>query len=214
MVDPVTIISIISGLVAASNSGASMAKVFIEILEKKGSRRKLNTEASNALAGISSMIGKSIPVFDGSDYEIWSKMMKALLISHNLWDLVEEGYKEKGRRAKALKKDREMDSLALLIILQAVNKSVRRCTIHANTSKDAWDAIQNKFQDNSWKSYLRDFIVGVVGVGILMVAAMGIIGFFVAIFLKHKLITLHRQQVIYYLIVCVSIILAIGIILW
>nr|GMD15283.1 calmodulin-like protein 9 [Ipomoea batatas] len=106
------------------------------------------------------MIGESIPVFDGrnSNYETWSKAMKAFLKSHNLWGLVKEGYKEKGRRATSLKKDREMDSLALLIILQAVDKSVRRSTIHANTSKDTWDAIQNKFPGSSLLGNLKPLI--------------------------------------------------------
>nr|GMD16826.1 calmodulin [Ipomoea batatas] len=63
----------------------------------------------------------SFPVFDGSDYEIWRNMMRALLISHDLWDLVENGYK-----AKAFKKDgKKKDALAMMIILLGVDQSVR-----------------------------------------------------------------------------------------
>ncbi|XP_031127483.1 glycine-rich RNA-binding protein GRP1A-like [Ipomoea triloba] len=82
------------------------------------------------------------PVFDGNEYETWRHMMKALLKSHDLWDLVEKGYK-----AKAFKKDgKKKDALAMMIILLGVDKSVRRCTLNANNSKEAWDAIQNKYQ--------------------------------------------------------------------
>nr|GLL32164.1 uncharacterized protein LOC109160987 isoform X1 [Ipomoea trifida] len=225
MVEPVTIIS---GIVAAANSGVS-------ILEKQGNGRKLNAEAAKTLAEISSMMGKSFPVLNGSNYEIWRKMMKALLISHNLWDVVEEGYREKGRKAK---KDRVLDSMALLIILQAVDQSVLRCTVDANTSKEVWDAIQNKYQDSIWGKFgLGQVILIGVAIGITLLAAIGILGFlaaisaaiYAAISLKEKLITLYReqvirlqqkfitlhgQQVINYRIVCVTIILAIGIILW
>ncbi|XP_019164826.1 PREDICTED: uncharacterized protein LOC109160987 isoform X2 [Ipomoea nil] len=143
MADPVTTIS---GIVVAASSGVSIAKVLIKNLKKlkQGNRRKLSAEGAKALEEISSKIGESFPVFDGSDYEIWSKMMRALLTVHNLWDLVENGYEEIGRNAKALKEDRQWDSMVLFIILQSVHKSVRRCTVHANTSKDAWDAIENQ----------------------------------------------------------------------
>ena len=35
------------------------------------------------------------PVFDGESYDYWSIKMKTLLISQDLWDIVEEGYEVK-----------------------------------------------------------------------------------------------------------------------
>nr|GMD19706.1 calmodulin [Ipomoea batatas] len=128
MADPGT--AIVS-LLGAASSVASIGKVIADIIEKKAQNG--NAEAAKALAAISlfvcvnvgnksSMMGPgSFPVFDGSEYEIWRNMMRALLISHDLWDLVENGYK-----AKAFKKDgKKKDALAMMIILLGVDKSVR-----------------------------------------------------------------------------------------
>ncbi|XP_031099543.1 calmodulin-like protein 2 [Ipomoea triloba] len=138
MADPGT--AIVS-LLGAASSVASIGKIIADIIEKKAQNG--NAEAAKALAAISSMMGPgSFPVFDGSDYEIWRNMMRALLISHDLWDLVENGYK-----AKAFKKDgKKKDALAMMIILLGVDQSVRRCTLNANNSKEAWEAIQIKYQ--------------------------------------------------------------------
>nr|GMD15253.1 calmodulin [Ipomoea batatas] len=138
MADPGT--AIVS-LLGAASSVASIGKVIADIIEKKAQNG--NAEAAKALAAISSMMGPgSFPVFDGCDYEIWRNMMRALLISHDLWDLVENGYK-----AKAFKKDgKKKDALAMMIILLGVDQSVRRCTLNANNSKEAWEAIQIKYQ--------------------------------------------------------------------
>nr|GMD15252.1 calmodulin-like protein 9 [Ipomoea batatas] len=88
---------------------------------------------------------ESFPVFDGNDYETWRNMMKRLLIIYDLWGLVEKGYKAKAFRKSRKKKD----SLAVEIILLAVDDSVRRCTLNANNSKQVWDAIQNKYHQVS-----------------------------------------------------------------
>nr|GMD16822.1 calmodulin-like protein 9 [Ipomoea batatas] len=126
------------------------------------------------------MIPGSIPVFDGNDYETWRHMMKAFLISYDLWDSVENGCD----KAKALKNDRK-DFLAMLLIMQAVDPSIRRYTVYANTSKEAWDAIQNYYlyncQDKSRKSYLTNIIAD-DGIGIARVA-IGIILAAIAIFM-------------------------------
>ncbi|XP_019165003.1 PREDICTED: calmodulin-like protein 9 [Ipomoea nil] len=134
MVDPG---SFIVSLLGAASSVVTIA----DIIEKRAQNG--NAEAAKALADISSMMGPgSFPVFDGSEYEIWRNMMRALLISHGLWDLVENGYK-----AKAFKKDgKKKDAMAMMIILLGVDQSVRRCTLNANNSKEAWDAIQIKYQ--------------------------------------------------------------------
>ncbi|XP_019165002.1 PREDICTED: uncharacterized protein LOC109161105 [Ipomoea nil] len=138
MVDPGTFIV---GLLGAASSTASIGKIIAEIIEKKAQNG--NAEAAKALAKISSMMGPgSFPVFDGSEYRSWRNMMRALLISHGLWDLVENGYK-----AKVFRKDgKKKDAMAMMIILLGVHQSVRRCTHNANNSKEAWDAIQLKYQ--------------------------------------------------------------------
>ena len=34
----------------------------------------------------------SIPIFNGKSYDFWSIQMRTLFMSHDLWELVEEGY--------------------------------------------------------------------------------------------------------------------------
>nr|GMD19707.1 calmodulin-like protein 9 [Ipomoea batatas] len=157
MVDPVTI-TVIASLAAAANSAASFGKIVAEILEKNSkpqNGKELNAEVTKTVAEISSMMGTgSFPVFDGNDYETWRHMMKALLISYDLWDLVENGYK-----AKAFKEDgKKKDALAMMIILLGVDKSVRRCTLNANNSKEAWDAIQNKYQAMKFRNSEKSMV--------------------------------------------------------
>nr|GME11314.1 calmodulin-like protein 9 [Ipomoea batatas]GME11315.1 calmodulin-like protein 9 [Ipomoea batatas] len=141
--DPVSIAGI-AKLVAAGSSALSAGKTIADFIEmKQQKRREQNAEAAKAVAEISSMMGPgSFPVFDGSDYEIWRNMMKALLISHDLWDLVEKGYKANNAFKKDRKKD---DARAMMIILLGVDQSVRRCILNANNSKEVWDAIQTKY---------------------------------------------------------------------
>nr|GLL39545.1 calmodulin-like protein 2 isoform X2 [Ipomoea trifida] len=141
--DPVSIAGI-AKLVAAGSSALSAGKTIADFIEMKQQKRsEQNAEAAKAVAEISSMMGPgSFPVFDGSDYEIWRNMMKALLISHDLWDLVENGYKANNAFKKDRKKD---DARAMMIILLGVDQSVRRCILNANNSKEVWDAIQTKY---------------------------------------------------------------------
>nr|GME16862.1 calmodulin-like protein 9 [Ipomoea batatas] len=143
MVEPVSIfiIVIVAAVAAALKSTAGDVKVVSEISKKKSKAEKQNAEAAKgsaeknskrklkaennpseqnaeAVAEISvpMMIPRSIPVFDGNDYETWRHMMKAYLISYDLWDSVENGCD----KAKALKNDRK-GFLAMLLIMQAVD---------------------------------------------------------------------------------------------
>lgn len=45
---------------------------------------------ANAMASTQPLI----PVFKGEGYQYWSKRMMTLLKSHDLWELVDEGYSE------------------------------------------------------------------------------------------------------------------------
>nr|GMD15251.1 calmodulin-like protein 9 [Ipomoea batatas] len=143
MVDPATI-SVIVSIIATL---AATAKTVVETLEKKrGNGWKANAEYAKVLAEFRSMIGGSFPVFDGRNYKIWSMKLKNWLISNDLWDLVEEGYIEKGRNDKTSKNDREKDSLIIVIILLAVDDSVSRCAVDANSSKEVWDKIKTEYK--------------------------------------------------------------------
>nr|GMD18366.1 calmodulin-like protein 9 [Ipomoea batatas] len=150
MIDPATIlviVSVIASLAKAANSVANTVKTIVETLEKtRGNGWKPNAESKKVLANISSMMGKSFSKLDGSNYKSWSVTMKKLLIKNHLWDLVKKGYEEKGHNDK---EDREKDSLISFIFLLAVDESVRGCVVGANNSKAAWDAIKTQYKEEN-----------------------------------------------------------------
>ena len=39
-------------------------------------------------------ISVPLPIFDGSDYDLWGKKMETLFRSQNLWDIVKNGFEE------------------------------------------------------------------------------------------------------------------------
>ena len=69
-----------------------------------------------------------LPIFNGEKYEWWSIKMKTLLISQELWDLVEHGFvdileptiEEKER----LRETKKNDVNALFIIQQAIHETI------------------------------------------------------------------------------------------
>ena len=91
----------------------------------------------------------SLPLFQGVGYDIWSTKMKTLFISQDLWDFVEKGYFKTGVSVDTLKELWKKDAKALFFIQQAVDESIFPQIVAATKSNDAWDALQNRYQDNA-----------------------------------------------------------------
>ena len=56
-----------------------------------------------------SLSKRKIPIFHGSNCEVWSINMKSLFILQDLWDLVERGYPIDGVTTDTLKDARKRD---------------------------------------------------------------------------------------------------------
>nr|GMD18082.1 polyadenylate-binding protein 2-like [Ipomoea batatas] len=56
------------------------------------------------------------------------------------------GYIEEELTVEVLREVRKKDAMALLFIQQAIDKSVFSCIAGANKSKEAWDALQKKYE--------------------------------------------------------------------
>ncbi|XP_031101269.1 uncharacterized protein LOC116005153 [Ipomoea triloba] len=145
MAEPVTtlaVISAVSGVTSALVALVQLADI-VETKLQKRKERKSEAEVARVLAEVSSITGgRSIPQFRGSGYESWRKTMKAFLKSCDLWDFVEKGYK-----AMAFVKHRKKETWAMVIIVLALDDSVGHCMLlNANTSKQLWDGLQNKYQ--------------------------------------------------------------------
>lgn len=129
----------------ADIAGAADQLRFFNRSSKVEAETKVNT------ADIGFLLSR-IPPFNGSGYEIWSIMMKTMFMSQDLWDLVEGGYDEEGLTVEELLYLRKKDATALFFIQQALDKSVFSCIANARKSKEAWDALQKKYNGNEEQS--------------------------------------------------------------
>ena len=86
-----------------------------------------------------------IPIFNGEKYEFWSVKMKTLFKSQDLWDLVENGFVNDAADEQRTKENKKKDSKALFFIQQAMHDSIFSRIAAADTSKEAWEILQNEF---------------------------------------------------------------------
>ncbi|CAL8085516.1 unnamed protein product [Prunus armeniaca] len=103
------------------------------------------------------------PIFNGDNYEFWSIRMKIIFKSHGLWDLVEKGFDStdlmKADESDAKKKEKEessgagkmtlievlmKDAEALGLIRGAVSYAIFPRISHEETSKGAWNILQQE----------------------------------------------------------------------
>ena len=90
------------------------------------------------------------PVFDGESYNYWSIKMKTLLISQDLWEIVEEGFEvkkdEKGKdiaeTSDEKKENKKKDAKALYLIQQSISDKIFPRIIRASSAKEAWGFLQ------------------------------------------------------------------------
>ncbi|KAG8490935.1 hypothetical protein CXB51_014723 [Gossypium anomalum] len=87
-----------------------------------------------------------VPIFQGSNYGVWSTKMKTLFLSQDLWDLVENGYGEEEVAAETLKDIRKRDAKALFFIQQVVDESIFPRIEAVTRSKEAWDMLRMAYQ--------------------------------------------------------------------
>jgi hypothetical protein len=95
------------------------------------------------------------PVFDGESYDYWSIKMKTLLISQDLWDMVEEEVvaeedQEKGKKkaetSEEVKEKKKRDANALYLIQQSISDKNFPRIIGDKSVNEAWGFLQREFQ--------------------------------------------------------------------
>ena len=97
-----------------------------------------------------------LPQFNGKNYDYWAITMRALFVSQDLWELVEDGFVEPvdeqafnaltQAEKDILKSNRKKDAKALFLLYQAVNESVFPRIAVAKRSKDAWETLKIAYQ--------------------------------------------------------------------
>jgi len=94
-----------------------------------------------------------VPLLKGSTYDNWCIKMMALPGAHDVWEVVEKGYKEsqdedsltKAQR-DTLKDSRKRDKKALFLIYQALDEDEFEKISNATSTKEAWEKLQTACQ--------------------------------------------------------------------
>ena len=97
-----------------------------------------------------------LPQFNGKNYDYWSITMRALFVSQELWELVEDGFEEPANEVEfllltqaereSLKNNRKKDAKALFFLYQAVHESVFPRIAAAKKSSEAWETLKTAYQ--------------------------------------------------------------------
>lgn len=72
-------------------------------------------------------------------------MMKTLFCSHDLWEIVDEGFSEEGDESK-VKENKKRDVSALFLIQQALHIPLFSCITAAKTAEKSWRTLKAYFQ--------------------------------------------------------------------
>ncbi|XP_042029945.1 uncharacterized protein LOC121776854 [Salvia splendens] len=90
-----------------------------------------------------------VPMLNKSSFDNWSIKMKALLVAHDVWEIVESGYKEpqdetdlSQQQRDRLRDARKRDKKALYLIYQALGDDDFEKISSASTAKEAWKKLQ------------------------------------------------------------------------
>ncbi|XP_076915886.1 uncharacterized protein LOC143575368 [Bidens hawaiensis] len=90
-----------------------------------------------------------VPVFKGEGYEHWSIRMKTILMSKDLWDMIEVGITETNRNSPTYKEAKKKDAKALVFIQQGVHDQLFSRIASSTSAKESWETLKMEFQGDS-----------------------------------------------------------------
>ena len=94
--------------------------------------------------------GQQIPKLSADNYHNWKFDIKMALIGRDLWDIVTGGeILEENANAAARSAYRKRDNKALSIICLSIMPDLKIYVRSAKTSKEAWDALSNHFEEKN-----------------------------------------------------------------
>ncbi|XAR65337.1 RNA-directed DNA polymerase [Bertholletia excelsa] len=103
-----------------------------------------------------------VPIFEGENFDYWSRQMETLFISQYLWEVVDDTYPEPPAeingetkrenwteaQQREYKKNLKKDASALRFIQQGLSKTIYPRIHGIKKAKQAWDILQEGFQGN------------------------------------------------------------------
>ena len=85
-----------------------------------------------------------LPIFTGENFDLWKLKLKTYFIAQKLWDVVKTGYNKSDSdvtlsetERKKLEDYEQKDAQALFVLQQAVDESIARRIMDADTTKKA-----------------------------------------------------------------------------
>ncbi|KAI5390163.1 hypothetical protein KIW84_075473 [Lathyrus oleraceus] len=99
-----------------------------------------------------------VPLFEGENYDFWAVKMDTLFTSLDVLEFVRNGYEEpapteaeeSSQRLEELKKKKKITDAGVLGMIQrAVTISIFPRIMRAKTSKEAWNNLQQEFEEDS-----------------------------------------------------------------
>ena len=111
------------------------------------------------MAGASTGMGMGnihLPQFNGKNYDYWSITMRALFVSQDLWEFVEDGFEELANETnfyvltqvgrEQWKSNKKKYAKALFFLYQAVHESVFPRIAASKRSREAWETLKTTYQ--------------------------------------------------------------------
>ncbi|XP_039130885.1 uncharacterized protein LOC120267277 [Dioscorea cayenensis subsp. rotundata] len=87
-----------------------------------------------------------VPHFSGEGYSLWSLKMETVLISRDLWKLVEKGYDEDEADEHKLNENIKKNAKALCLIQQRLDDKTLIRISQTRNAKKAWDILKKEYQ--------------------------------------------------------------------
>nr|KYP69944.1 hypothetical protein KK1_009151 [Cajanus cajan] len=89
-----------------------------------------------------------LPVFTSENFDLWKLKLKAYFISQNMWDIVQSGYIKPNNTITLSKEEHKKLEDYEQKDAQFVRETIARRIMDANTTKKAWDILEEEFEGN------------------------------------------------------------------
>ncbi|XP_056860715.1 uncharacterized protein LOC130509107 [Raphanus sativus] len=112
-----------------------------------------------------------VPVFNGGEYELWSIKMKTLLMSRDLWDVIEDETSDQPMEEELAKSQRDLrikDMSALYMLQMSVTDTIFLRIARATSSKQAWELLKAEFGETERIRSMKKQNVGMMYENLIM----------------------------------------------